>query len=132
MEDQLIADFTSTLCDLVYNVSKIAPNSTVGKNISTINGVLKNPDNRKTSIEMFISKVLIYKEEIIKGNDDFFLNKSYNDELDQYGLTDSVFEFKDIWNDLSKKNKGMIKKYMHILCMLAEEYFVLIDSKQSK
>ena len=127
-KDQLVKDFTSTSMDLVSNVTKIAPKSTVGKNYSTIKGILKDHDNQQKAIEMFVAKVLIYKEQIMKGDDEFFLNKSYNEDLDEYEMTDSVFEFKDIWKELNKKNKSMIKKYMQLLCMLGEEYFLLIDN----
>ena len=48
-------------------------------------------------INIFVAKVLKYKKDIDEGNDKFFLEKSYDDDLSgNSSLTGKIFEFKSI------------------------------------
>lgn len=131
-KQQLIDDFNSTLLDFVLNFSRVCPKSIIGKNANIIKGILKDPENKQICIDIFTTNVLVFKPEIIRGDDDFFLTKEYDEDLSDFGISQNdfmshVFEFKDIWKDLKDRNKHMVKEYMKILCMLADDYFILID-----
>ena len=58
---------------------------------------LSKEENKRKFIEVFVGKVLQYKDRIDQGEEDFFMNKTYDDDLDNDDdLTGKVFEFKSI------------------------------------
>lgn len=122
---QLLCDFNSTLLDLANNIADICPNSIIGNNISYIKNILKNSKDDKF-IGMFIIKVLPYKKQIDEGDENFFMNKSYEKDLENTDNSISqVFEIKNIWTTLSIENKNIVKQYFQILCGLAQNYFLI-------
>jgi hypothetical protein len=87
-------------------------------------------DNSNKIIDMFILSVFQYEEQILAGDDNFFLNQDFgNGKLDSSELM-QVFEFKNIWKTLTEENRTNIKSYMQILCKIARRYFNLKDSKE--
>lgn len=123
--DQFIYDFNNTACDLCDNIALACPTSLIGRNIKEVKKALQSKMNKNKFIDMFVLNVLVHKNEIMAGNDSFFLKKSYDNEIDKQ-YSSSIFEFKDIWVKLSPQNKNVIIQYMQILCMLAEEYKNLV------
>jgi hypothetical protein len=102
------------------------PNSLIGNNIGHIRRELGLEKNKEKFIGLFVMKVLPYKDKIDEGNYNFFMNKSYNDDLDgDNNLMDKVFEMKGIWSQLSKENRDIVILYMQALCGLAEKYFII-------
>lgn len=128
---QYITDFNNTAIDLCKNIAIICPTSIIGRNISDVCKVLNSRTNKNKFIDMFVLHVLADKDEIMKGNDKYFLNKTYEKEFGNEHMT-SIFEFKDIWVKLSSDQKAIIIQYMQILCMLADAYFADFMSKQNK
>lgn len=130
MEDidinQTIFDFNSVLLDLGRSLAEVCPNSIIGQNISLVEQAICNPNNKTKFIEIFVGKILQYKDKIDAGDENFFLGKSYNDDLkSNNSMLDRVFEFKTIWVDLKKENKELVIQYMQILCQLAQNYFIV-------
>lgn len=127
--DQLIKDFNDTLLSLAENLAVVCPNSIVSNNIKLVRIAINTPNNKVLFIETFILKILKYKNEIKKGDENFFLNKSYEDDLsgDNNKLLSYIFEFKSIWKNLNSQNKKTFIEYLSILCDLAEEYFLIIE-----
>ncbi len=73
-----------------------------------------------------MGRVLQYKDQIDEGNEEFFLGKSYDDDIDSdNSILSKVFEFKTIWKDLKRENKDLVIQYMQILCQLAQNYFLV-------
>ncbi len=123
---QTIIDFNSVLLDLGRNLAEVCPDSIIGKNISYVEEAIENPKNKTKFIEVFVGKVLQYKDQIDEGNEEFFLRKSYNDDMDSSNpMLSKVFEFKTIWKDLKRENKDLVIQYMQILCQLAQNYFLV-------
>ena len=118
-KDKIIDDFNSTALTLAQSIAIVCPNSIIGRNISVINIALNNKINKNKFIDIFTTKVLIYKKEIMSGDENYFLNKSYDDTGVE---TSNIFEFKDIWTKLNDNNKKTIIQYMQILCLLSERY----------
>lgn len=89
-------------------------------------------ENSNKIIDTFILSALKYEEEIINGNEGFFLGKNYDSELDNDNeKIIKVFEFKSIWKSLNDQNKAVIKSYMKLLYRIARKYFNLIyDNKK--
>lgn len=121
--NQVVDDFNRTVIDLCNSVAAVCPTSIVGRNIKDITKAVKNRQNRTKFIDIFVAKVLVYKDKIMAGDESYFLNKSYDEDLDGQDYGSSVFEFKDIWSGLKQDNKNLVIQYMQILCLLAENYF---------
>ena len=123
MISENLNNFNSTVIDLAEQLSLICPNSIISNNINLIKSVIKNKPTK--IIELFIIYVLPDKSKIDKGDDDFFLNKSYNDEVEKHSISiNKVFEFKNIWNKISIENQEVVKQYMQCLCYYSQEYFL--------
>ena len=123
--DNVINDFNSLLLDFAKNLALVSPDSLIASNIRIIEKSISKRENRLKFIEVFIAKILQYKKEIQSGNEDFFLNKCYENDLDgDKNLINKVFEFKYIWSKLNTENKNIVKQYMNLLCELSETYFL--------
>ncbi|CAH6421751.1 Hypothetical protein KVN_LOCUS437 [uncultured virus] len=123
--DGIVNDFNNLLLTFVKNLSLVCPNSFIATNGKLIERSMLKTENRLKFIEVFIAKILQYKKEIQSGNEEFFLNKSYDDDLDgDKNLVNKVFEFKTIWEKLNNENKQIVKQYMSLLCELSETYFL--------
>ena len=132
---QIVDDFNSTLTDLINNIADICPDTLISDNKNIIKKMLSKPDTRTKAIDTFVAKILIYKPQIDRGDEKFFLGKSYDDDLtnvsngsDSNTLSTKIFEFKNIWKSLSPENKDFVIQYMQLLCLLAQNYFLLMDS----
>jgi hypothetical protein len=130
--DQIIIDFNDTLLTFVENLASVCPNTLIADNKTTIKNVLNKKENKRKSIDLFVAKVLIYKPMIDEGNEDFFLKKSFDDDVKGVDggdmISSKIFEFKDIWKNLNAENKSFVIQYMQVLCLLAQNYFVELDS----
>ena len=89
-------------------------------------------DNYKKTIEIFCIKVLQYKDKIDAGDESFFLEKDFKDDLkgDENIVLKHILSFKSIWRELSKANKEVVIQSMQILCELAQEYFDMVYNKK--
>ena len=73
-----------------------------------------------------MGRVLQYKDQIDEGNEEVFLGKSYDDDIDSdNSILSKVFEFKTIRKDLRRENKDLVIQYMKILCQLAKNCFIV-------
>ena len=123
--NQTVADFNDTLVDLAMNLADICPNSLVGNNINYIKREIKNPENREKFIGVFIIKVLPYKENIDKGDENFFMNKSYDKILLDPARTGA----KEIISALNTKN---VNRIIYVSCnpaTLARDAGILVNEK---
>jgi len=131
---QLIDDFNETLSDFIDNLAAVCPDNIISDNRNLIKRMLAKSDTKNKVIDTFVAKVLIYKPQIDRGDESFFLSKSYDDDIadvsDGKNLTGKIFEFKSIWKKLSLENKNYVIQYMQLLCELAQNYFLLLDSGQ--
>lgn len=118
----LIQNFNQLSLTLSTFLANVAPNSTFMKIRGPIESLVNQNSNK--IIDMFVLKALKYEEHIMSGNDDFFMGKNYDDDLDKdNNKIIKVFEFKSIWGILNDQNKDIIKSYMKILCEIARVYF---------
>jgi len=127
---EFVSDFNNILLDFTLNIAHICPNSLIGKNVSFVEKHINQLNNPKSNnytklIDLFVEKVLVYKDKIDAGDEDFFLKKEYDNDLNgQSDLIGKVFEFKSIWRTLTQENKDCVIQYMQILCKLAQNYFM--------
>ncbi len=123
--EQTVKDFNELLLDLIYNIADVCPDSVVGIHRKTIEREIKKPDNKTKFIELFVGKILQYKERIDSGDETFFMHKTYDHDISN-DFIHQVFEFKTIWTKFKKENKELVVQYMQLLCELAQKYFTAI------
>lgn len=131
MANQIIVDFNDVLISLVTNVADVCPNSIIGTHNKDIIKAIKHKDNFKKFIEIFCIRVLQYKDKIDSGDESFFMDKDYKDDLkdDENYVMKHILSFKTIWKELSKPNKEVVITSMQILCELCQQYFDMVYNK---
>lgn len=118
-----LTNFNKTLLDLSEQLSLVCPNTVISNNLMNLRMVINNFPSK--ILELFIIHVLPDKDRIDDGDKNYFLNKSYDDALDNDAdATKKFFEFKDIWYKLSDENQQLVIQYMQCLCYYAQEYFM--------
>lgn len=123
--EQILKDFNNLLLDLIYNIADVCPDSVVAIHRKTIEREIKRLDNKTKFIELFVGKVLQYKDKIDAGDESFFMHKTYDHDVSE-NFIHQVFEFKNIWTKFKKENKLLVIQYMQLLCELAQKYFFII------
>jgi hypothetical protein len=119
MED--IHNFNNMFIELVSQLSTICPTSIIANNSNILRQIIRK--DQKKVIDIFVQYVLKYKPQIDKGDETFFMNNTYSNEC---GADDSminkVFEFKELWKQLSPDNRNVVIQYMQFLCQIALNY----------
>lgn len=124
--DQIIDDFNNTFLFMVKDLANVCPNSILGSSITDIEKFIIKPKNRKLFINIFVTKILKYKDQLQKREEGFFLDKSYDNDVDSDSfLIRKVMEIKSIWVTLKSENKAVVFDYMNMLCDLAQQYFLM-------
>ena len=79
--------------------------------------------NVRKPVEIFKQYVYPFKTEIMKGNDQFFLELNYGSDVggDENSMMKAL-ALKEIWKSdkISSKQKDIIKKYIQALILLSE------------
>ena len=87
-----------------------------------IQGVLKV--KKKLVIEYWYQYVyLVYKEQIDKGNFDYFLNKDYNADTESNDILNGIEKMRNKIRELSDDNKEKSVEYVKNLSKLSNIYF---------
>lgn len=127
--DILKKNFNNYSVTLSVFIANIVPRSSFNIYKSNIEQFAEQNSNK--IIDTFILSVLKYEEQIMNGDEKFFLKKNYDEELNnenEYIM--KVFEFKSVWKSLNEQNKFVVIQYMKLLCRIARKYFNLIyDNK---
>ena len=87
-----------------------------------IQGVLKV--KKKLVIEYWYTYVyLVYKEQIDKGNFDYFLNKDYNKDTEDNDILNGIEKMRNKIRELSHDNREKSIEYVKNLSKLSNIYF---------
>lgn len=78
--------------------------------------------NSMFAIDMFIKNVLPFKFNILNRNEEFFLNKSDNDYMDD------IIGIKQIYHTLDEESKNNIWDIMTALIYLSEKRYLFTNS----
>jgi len=119
----IVKEFNEEALNFTIQMGQLLPSYPIAKNLDLIKSVMKL--RPKFIIEQFVLNVLKYKDQIDSNDENFFLENKFSDETK--GDTDiisKVFEFKDVWKNLSSKNKQGIFQVMQVLCYYAQQYFI--------
>ena len=118
-------NFNSYCVTLASFMTSISPNETIKIYRDEIIKLDKKESN--IIIDTFILNALKYEEQLIEGNELFFMGKSFNELTNNDdNMIMKVFEFKYIWKKINVTNKTQIKNYMKILCQIARVYINLV------
>lgn len=127
----LIDDFNVVFLDMANYISKICPNSVIGRNIKDINKAFENlsPRNKNKFIDGYVIKVLKYKKFIDDENEEFFFKEIEKDEVKNSSELKSsdidLCELKTIWCKLKQGDREQIFQYLQGLCAISTEYILL-------
>ena len=83
----------------------------------------------KEIIIMFLDTIYSndeYRKQIKAGNENFFMSQSY-DTVKDSGYESNIFEFKDLWVNMSKSTKMIVKESMQMLVDHCELYLNLLS-----
>jgi hypothetical protein len=131
---QVVNDFNKTLTDLIKNIAYICPESTVGKDIKIYSSILKIFKKSTKFIDIFVEKALIYKGKLDNNDVSFLLDNDYDNEIDNLdkdvkkNTIDIIVECKDVWPKINKDNQEVVIAYLKLLCTLAQEYFMIMQT----
>ena len=81
--------------------------------------------NVRKSIEYFKNTVYIYKEQIVNKDENYFIKKTYNEDIegleyDTEWTLDQVLNLKELWGQLDDNNKETIWIYFNVLIKITE------------
>lgn len=130
----LIKNFNSYSSTLIVFIADVNPTDTIKFYRDEILKLESKQSN--IIIDTFVLNALQYEDQILQGDDDFFLNQTFDDITSKNENSDNlilkIFEFKNIWKKINDNNKTHIKNYMKILCQIARVYVNLIIELRDK
>ena len=124
-----IKKFNLTIDNLVNDIILVFPNYEYLKVFREKFNLLIKYNVRKP-IEFFKDSVYSFKEQIISKDEDFFINKDYNEDVQQLQYDskwslDQVLNLKELWTKLNDENKEVIWTYFSVLIKLIELEYTL-------
>lgn len=116
--DSFIKDLEVSYADKANVISDI-------RNFRTAIGIMRRI-NQKKVVENVMYYIYPYKNQIIQGDEDFFYNHGFEDELKDAKLNSDdgfmrAMHFKTLYRESSDENKAAIKKYFKVLLLLGEK-----------
>jgi len=124
MSSSLLKAFNNHLTELIDDVILVFPDNLNLKTGKTfVEGIQKV--NPRSVIQGWKNGIAIpYKIQIENGDKDFFISKSYDQDLPNYTKTLSIIEeIKKLVNNTSKTNQEKVMKYVQNLTKLCNMYF---------
>lgn len=125
---ELVAKFNTIVSGMVNHITEYYgdPN-TICISLILENIIKYRPETLITYFLMNIFKNDEYRLNILKQNDDFFINHNYDNLT---GGDDSkiskVFEFKNLWKKVDGETKNFIKKSMLALVKICQSYVLTL------
>jgi len=107
--------FNNKLEEMLLDVSRVAPEFQEYKTFLDVGLNM----NKTIAIDMFSKYAPKYESYILKKDETYFLNETYDDDDTQFDMVDKI---KKIWCTLSKENKEAIWKYLQVLILLQKKY----------
>lgn len=126
----IINNFNYVLLNMIIFLSKYY-NDTNSFLVKTMyESILQNDPNMPISLFLInIYKNDSYRKNLLKGNDDFFLEEYEKLSTLSYDINNELiirlFNFKNVWLNSDKDSKEYIKKSMKILILLCQKYLSL-------
>ena len=113
----IVEVFNCKVTEMVSDISKVAPEFHEYKTYLELGLSM----NKNIAIDMFGNCARKYEPYILKKDESYFLNESYEDQAADNQF-DIINKIKKIWTTLSKENKEIIWKYLQVLIILQKKY----------
>lgn len=125
-KDKILNDFRDLFISFLQNMYILAPNTILTHNSSIIESFIKQKIN--IVMDIYIKKVLIYKNEFNKNPELFISTHDFQQDLQEFKEVnlDQIFIFKNIWNKLNNDNKKIIIQFISYFNQLSEKYLNLM------
>lgn len=120
---KVLIAFNNHFFEFVDDILKVFPDDNDLKTAKSILLKLKK-SNTKIIINIFIKCVLIYKDEIMKGNLEYFIDKNYDEEFKYLNsvVVNKFQALKEPIRRMDEDNKKKVIKYMQNLIKLCDIY----------
>lgn len=127
---EILEAFNKHFCECVNDVHRVFPNdNTIGIMSKSLNMLLMV--TKTQVIQVFKNNVLEnYSKQIKEGDLSFFINKNYNDDLNNNGyntdiITKHIDYIKDLVKQMTNEEQKSIIKYFQNLMTLCNLYYEL-------
>ena len=120
----LVLKFNMVVAGMIKHITEYYGDSSIsGMEMILTDIIEKNPDELISFFLMNIYKNDNYRTNILKQNDDFFMEEDYDHFTKQDNTkTKKLFEFKDLWKQIDDDTKTFIKKSMMALVKICQKY----------
>ena len=125
-KEKVLNDFRDLFISFLQNMYILCPNTVLTHNKSVIESFIKQKIN--IVMDIYIKKVLIYKNEFNKNPELFISTHDFQQDLQEFKEVnlDQIFIFKNIWNQLNNDNKKIIIQFINYFNQLSEKYLNLM------
>ncbi len=123
-KNDVIESFNEIALNMIGHLGNECKDSIFGKNSVMIKNFFKFKPNE--IIVLFLDNIYSnddYRMQIKIGNDNFFIEQSY-DKAKNAGYETRIFEFKDLWDKMTMGTRMIVKESM---CMLVDHCELYLD-----
>lgn len=122
---KLVEIFNANFIKFIDDLVKLYPNDKDMKTFKLSFRMITNVADKKP-MEFFNNLVVQkYGEQIDKKDEQFFLNKDYEElkSVDENVTTELINKIKSYWKDISSADKEVVWKYITLLTALNRKYY---------
>ncbi len=126
--NDLISKFNTVIMGMINHITDYYGDSNMIKMKIILENIINTAHDQPMTY--FLMNVYMndkYRSNILKQNDDFFLNENYDTltENDNSKIT-QLFQFKDLWKQIDIDTKNFIKKSMIALVKISQKYILIL------
>ena len=126
--NDLISKFNTVIMGMINHVTDYYGDSNMLKMRLILENIINTAHDE--AISYFLINIYMndkYRSNILKQNDDFFLNENYDTmtENNKEKIA-QIFQFKDLWTQIDLDTKNFIKKSMIALVKISQKYILML------
>jgi hypothetical protein len=125
-KNETISSFNQIALNMIDHLRQHFKDSFFNKKYTTISNFFRFKP--KEIIIMFLDNIYSnddYRKQIKAGNEDFFMSQTYDNLKSEYDS--NIFEFKDLWANMNKSTKLIVKESMQMLVDHCELYLEILS-----
>lgn len=125
-KDETISSFNQIALNMIDHLRQHFKESVFNRKYMIISNFFRFKP--KEIIIMFLDNIYSnddYRKQIKAGNEDFFMSQSYDNLKSNYDT--NIFEFKDLWVNMNKSTKMIVKESMQMLVEHCELYLEILS-----
>ena len=118
---ELRRKFNTVISAMINHITDYHNDATMSTLRLVLDQIISNtPDEPISFFLLHVYSNDAYRQNIIAMNDEFFMKEEYNG-LKQEDVG-KLFEFKNLWTQIDQDTKNFIKKSMHALVKISQQY----------